>query len=151
LGGEKPAPKYHLPFLAMKVGGSNYLYYYRGNSTQLNQFLARCEETVQKIPAHKWYAEASGKVVIHPGPGAARIPGNDKTQPANWQLVQADDHEIIEKPHGIKHSTRLIVHIWIDETIGLDELRIPETFEVESGGEIEQFVKEHRERQMEEQ
>ena len=43
--------------------------------------------------------------------------------------------------HGVK-----IVEIWLGGKVTLDQLKVPSTVEVRSGGEIEKFVAEHEAR-----
>lgn len=116
----------------------NDFFYYAGEPTALNAFL-------------KQYGSLSNtplSVVIHTGTKPLIGPlGKEQKTPYNWKL------EIMRRGWGAPKDPRqpekepgyvVTVHIWLGDGMTLANLEIPKHIEVRSGGEIEQFIQEHR-------
>jgi hypothetical protein len=109
------------------------IFFYAGNTKALNEFL----EAYAKLPGTHL------KLVLHPGVKKARSPWDkeDREIPTEWRLYCAP-----HSPRGIEGDGKF--HTRIDVYLGgrvlLEDLRVPASVEVESGGEIEKFIEQHR-------
>lgn len=108
------------------------MFFYAGDTQALNQFL----EAYGKV------ADASLKVIIHPGAKNAWSPWDKKERdlPIQWSLRS-------EFGGDAKHG-RMATHVdvWLGSRIRLEELRIPAHVDAVSGGEIERFLAERRQK-----
>jgi len=107
--------------------------FFRGDASALNTFLTR-------------YSELPGtqlRVVLHPGQIEAKSPWDKQPRKiaADWKLHAGPYEEGGAEPKSGEFVTR--VDVWLGGSIKLEELRVPANVTVESGGEIEAFVKGH--------
>lgn len=103
--------------------------FYAGDTAQLNRDLPRYLEGQY----------ATRKVVIHVGTKRAESPWDTKPRDtfADWSVNTWDDWE--DAVQSVPRM-RMQIDIWLGSRIKLEDLRIPEEFEVVSGGEIEKFI-----------
>ncbi|MEZ6047340.1 MAG: hypothetical protein R3C11_17515 [Planctomycetaceae bacterium] len=126
-------------------------YFYKGDSEELNKFLARCEPLLHRTAQAQKITDSlefKGRghviflqVVLHSGPGYTKIPsefGKITQMKTDWELEVGPG--ALSWGHRI-HSWELTIHVWLDDQIRLEELKIPKEFSVVSGGEIEAFIK----------
>ena len=66
----------------------------------------------------------------------------EKTR-AQWKLELLQSSERGADNSEFIRDLTINVHVWIDDSIRLEDLTVPETFSVASGGEIERFVQEN--------
>lgn len=133
------------PIRGYMVNSSGY-YYFVGESVDLNRFLGRADQAAASDKVRSWFHSVSRRLVVHPGPGYARVPGTtgDTTdERAQWKLGLVRSSDLAPNGRDVIRSLRVEVHVWLDEKVCLEELTVPATFEVASGGEIERFVREH--------
>jgi hypothetical protein len=132
-----PAPLAELANAANRVHGyfvnSADVLFFRGDTPALNAFLATCA----RLP------DTQLKVVLHPGKLDVRSPWDKHPRDlqADWMLYAAPYEEDGARPHPGHLVTR--VDVYLGGSVKLDDLRIPASTPVESGGEIESFVKAH--------
>ena len=111
--------------------------FYAGDAAQLNR----------DLPKYLEGEYASRKVVLHVGTKRAESPWD--TQPrdtfADWSVSTWDD-----PADAAKATPRwlLQIDIWLGGKIKLEDLRIPEGFEVVSGREIEKFIQQRKQQPM---
>ena len=103
--------------------------FYAGDAAQLNR----------DLPKYLEGEYASRKVVLHVGTKRAESPWDTKPRDtfADWTVNTPDD-----PADAAKATPRFLlqIDIWLGSKMKLEDLRIPERFEVVSGREIEQFV-----------
>ena len=103
--------------------------FYAGDGAQLNR----------DLPKHLVGGDfASRKVVIHVGTKRAESPWDTKARDtfADWSVntdYRRDGANAARRMH-------MQIDIWLGSNIRLEDLRIPDGFEVVSGGEIEKFI-----------
>jgi hypothetical protein len=107
--------------------------FFAGDANQLNR----------DLPKYLEGSYASRKVVIHAGTTRAKSPWDKQARDtlADWSVNTFDD------PADAAQATprmRLQIDLWLGSKIALDDLRIPDGFEVVSGGEIEKFIQQQR-------
>ena len=121
---------------------ANDFFFLTGDTEVLNEFLAGCA-ALKQTPV---------SVVLHPGVAFARSPWKPakdaKPIRCQWRIdvMRRGGHPkapIREGAPKDRPGCVLLIHAWLDGNVELDELSVPEQFEVESGGEIEKFVAEH--------
>ena len=110
-------------------------FFFEGDTAALNDFLTR----YSKLPDTKLH------VVIHPGRLAVR---SWDEQPldmvADWQLYATPFTREQVQRDGVKPGPFVTrVDVWLGGSVRLENLAVPEDVSVESGGEIEAFVKKH--------
>jgi hypothetical protein len=114
------------------------VFFFHGDTQALNEFL-------EDLTALKG---TQLKVVIHPGRLEVKSPWDKQPRKitAEWQLYTSphvgSPKTLVEKREPF--VTRVDVYLGGD--MRLSDLRIPASVGVESGGEIEEFVKRHQER-----
>ena len=87
--------------------------------------------------------EANGaktEVVLHAGTCLAKSPWfENRVDTADWSVTIASDDAITQTQDKIR------IDVWLGGSVTLDNLRLPPTVTVKSGGEIESFIKRHGE------
>jgi hypothetical protein len=116
--------------------------YYAGDATALNIFL----NSYGKI------RDARLQVVLHPGRMRVRA-SFDATEPTvdvDWSLDILEWHAGRGNESAFEGAKVLtVVHIWLGGQIELDTLDVPTNIDVRSGGEIERFARNHKQKQKE--
>lgn len=110
--------------------------FFRGDASALNAFLTD-------------YSRLAGtqlRLVLHPGKLEVKSPWDEQRRnlEADWKLYAAPYEEDGARPKSGEFVTR--VDVWLGGSVKLEELRVPANVAVESGGEIEAFVKSHAKR-----
>ena len=119
------------------IGGfcinANDWFFFRGDAKIFNEFL-KAYGSLKNTPL---------QVIIHAGSERPGLPW-DSSRPTSlydWQL------EILERGWGVpkipnKPEEKYIVtvNLWIDKQIKLSDVIVPETIQLKSAGEIEQFI-----------
>jgi len=110
--------------------------YYAGDVALLNADLAKLEASSKDLPI----TFATRKIIIHAGTKQAASPWDKGPRdiPADWSVQTFDEPNDAAKPVPGRH---LQVDIWIGSRLKLNDIQIPAGFAVESGGEIEAFVR----------
>jgi hypothetical protein len=113
--------------------------YYAGDANAFKLFLDRYA-TLEGFPL---------RLVLHPAPGQKGR--RHVTQPSahyDWVLTIETGTTIeMEKAKGKPAVPRATLHLYLGDSIGVEDLQVPLNVEVHSGGEIETFVAEHVARQ----
>lgn len=79
------------------------------------------------------------EVVLHAGSGTAKIAYSLRSVgPADWSVTIGG---VLSK--GKNASNRIRFGIWLDRSLDIENLKIPASFTVTSGGEIEAFIHKH--------
>ena len=113
-----------------------HVFFYNGDSKAFNQFM----DGYSKLKNIALY------VVIHPGTKTAGSPWDqaERDIPVVWSLhastVPLDEFGV----HNGSGRFYTRVDVWLGSRVKLEELRIPASVEVASGGEIEKFIAEHQ-------
>ena len=107
--------------------------FFTGDAAQLNRDLLKYLEGEY----------ASRKVVLHVGTKRVESPWDSKPRDtfADWSVNTWDDPADAAKAVP---RMRMQIDIWLGSKIKLEDLRVPEGFEVVSGGEIEKFLKQRK-------
>jgi len=107
--------------------------FYAGDTAQLNR----------DLPKYLEGQYATRKVVIHVGTKRAESPWDTKPREtfADWSVNTWNDPADAAKAVP---RMRMQIDIWLGSKIQLEDLRIPEGFEVVSGGEIEKFIQQRK-------
>jgi hypothetical protein len=120
---------------------SDDVFYFRGDAKAFAKFLDQYAK-IKDTPL---------RLVLHPGRGMNTKPWTDsKAEPIDWSLTTEDRawHAI---PEAGKKPTQkgydITVHLYLGGNISLEELDVPLEIEVQSGGEIEQFIAHHQAKQ----
>ncbi len=108
-------------------------FYFEGDTASLNAFLQKLGDIRHPQPV----------VTIHPGTGMAHKLAREETFQYDWSLSTLPEGTPVADR---KTQTGLSLDVWLGDGISLDDLKVPLSIEVRSGGEIEQFVKEHKAR-----
>jgi hypothetical protein len=111
-------------------------FFYQGDETALNVFLAQCGQ-IQGAPL---------KLVLDPGKGEAKSPWDKKPGKAcDWELgtVNLAWRRAVAKkpPTGPDYGVEIIVYT---ATIDVTKLKIPLSMNVEVGGAIGRVIEQHR-------
>lgn len=81
-------------------------------------------------------AKAKGtttEVVLHAGKGVAKSPWSKQpVDTADWSVTLAGD--------------KITIDVWLGGRITLDELELPKSVRVKSGGEVQAFIQHHEEK-----
>ena len=115
-------------------------FFFRGNTTVLNDFAARCENAIEYQRKENWYQEIIPVVILHTGKCQEHIPASSEVVPANWKLELLKNTDLVEAPHKVHRKLTINIHVWLDSELSLSDLRFPKSFAVTSGGEIESFI-----------
>ena len=123
----------------MWVNASDF-FYYRGDAAAFNRFVARYG-TVGDTPL---------KVIIRGG-GIPRTGDLEKEAETrfDWELqavARGWGAPIDPRRPKDKQGYVVTVHLWTGDKIRLDQLDLPAHVEVESAGEIEEFIRKHRQK-----
>ena len=114
------------------------VFFFKGDTVAINDFLDKYAQ-LRSVKLH---------LVIHAGRLVVRSPWDEQPRDieADWQLYatrftpdQVQDGRVKPGPFVTR------VDVWLGGAIKLDELRVPKNVVVDSGGEIETFVKKHAE------
>jgi len=101
-------------------------FFFAGDTAELNRFLARFGRL-----------GLDHVVVIHAGTARTTALWGDRVaERYDWKLLV----------NSTNAGGTAEVHVWIDANVLLEELEIPEKFDVRSGGEIDRFIGKHRAR-----
>ena len=123
---------WHWPDPVIAVTPSAY-FFFRGDTKGLNEFL----EAFSRLKDEKLV------LIIRAGraPPESRR-GSREEFPYDWKMVW--DGQVRKRPEGdhLEHFVRS-AEVWLGGNVKLDELRVPPSIEVQSGGEIEKFIREH--------
>jgi len=104
--------------------------FYKGSNAEL-------QEMTHKLTQAKG---AKAEVALHAGTGVARSPwSKDRIDAADWSVTISGDRAIT------KSQDKIRIDVWLGGSVTLDDLRLPPTLTVKSGGEIESFIKRHGE------
>jgi len=106
--------------------------FYAGDAFLLNREFSKCLEG----------EFALRKVVIHVGTKKAESPWDTKARDtfADWSVNTNTWDDPADAAKAVPRM-QLQIDIWLGSKIKLEDLRIPEEFEVVSDGEIERFIK----------
>lgn len=109
------------------INGSDTMFYLGGNA-KLNAMI----KGINAVP------EAKIELVLHPEPGVARSAYGIKVLgPAEWAVT-------VGRGFGKTRTVnRIQIDVWLGRSVTLDELQLPPSIAVRSGGEIEDFVRRH--------
>lgn len=78
------------------------------------------------------------KVILRPGRGLAKSPWSKETVArADWAIT------IESEKSNAQHRNQLTIDFWLSD-LDLADLKIPASIPVESGGEIDSFIRKHR-------
>lgn len=115
------------------------VFYFTGDTQELNRFISR----TGALPG------GDLRVILHPGSLAVRSPWDAAPRPlrADWTLYAAPFTQAQVTDDGITPGPFVLrIHVYLGGQVRLDELVVPAEVAVESGGEIEDFVRRHAER-----
>lgn len=105
-------------------------FYFEGDTASLNAFLQKLGGIHQPQPV----------VTLHTGRGKTHKLDGEETFEYDWSLsTRPEGAPIADK----RVQTGLAVDVWLSDSIRLDDLKVPLSIEVRSGGEIDKFVKDH--------
>lgn len=116
---------------------ANNNYYFVGDTKQLNEFSERCRKKFlgedSSCPA------VTGEFVIHGGAGRVKLPGKPSAGQADWKL----ETMWLDSQAGDQHTMnfRVRIHVWLSPRVKLSDLQVPDGFQLSSGGEIEEFIR----------
>ena len=119
---------------------SDDVFYFRGDAKAFAKFLdqyAKLKDTPLRL-------------VLHPGRGMNLKPGDSKGDPIDWSLTVWSRawHEIPETGKTpVQKGYDITVDLYLGGNIDLKDLEVPLEIEVQSGGEIEQFIAHHQAKQ----
>ena len=146
------APAWLMPFSKDRIEaeGKNCVHGFMGNFGEDGIFYAgktsELNEHLRALEANERNSEKT--IIIHPG--AMVLPGYLKPEhetSVDWLLSRRPNPPVeskIKLYKGPLPSTfRVQIDIWLGGNIKLDELKIPQDFEVRSSNELENFVAHH--------
>jgi hypothetical protein len=109
--------------------------FFSGNTKALNDFLMKYSKL----------ANTKLQLVIHTGKLEVRSPWDQAARDiaADWKLSTGLHDADAKRTAAGMFGTR--VDVWLSGSIQLSDLKVPQNVSVKSGGEIESFVKKHRE------
>jgi len=114
--------------------------YYAGDTATLNEFLAAYSE----VP------DAGLRVVLHPGRRTLDMKRHDNTERVvgiDWMLHVAENYPSRSNAASFEGRRVLTtVDVWLGGQIELKTLDVPAAVEVQSDGELERFVEQHRDK-----
>jgi hypothetical protein len=131
-------PAFTAPSYGYMINSASY-HFFNGDTTALNRWLEKEALGLEAVRTETTVA----KVVIHTGTGDYKSPANldQIKRRADWSLAHIPDFSVSEGGKKIVPTLDIKIHVWISDKMRLDELKIPQGFVVESGGEIEQFIR----------
>ncbi|MDB5347166.1 MAG: hypothetical protein JWP89_5543 [Schlesneria sp.] len=131
-------PAFTAPSYGYMINSSAY-HFFNGDTTTLNRWLEKEALGLQAVRTETTVA----KVVIHTGVGDYKSPANldQIKRRADWSLAHFPDFNVSDGGKKIVPTLDIKIHVWISDKVRLDELKIPQGFMVESGDEIEQFIR----------
>lgn len=104
--------------------------FYEGDHIKLNQMI----DKLASVPG------VETEVVLHAGPGTAKTAYSLKSVgPADWSVTIGG---VLGK--GKNAFERIRFDIWLGRSLDLENLKIPPSFTVTSGDEIEAFIHKHK-------
>lgn len=112
------------------------VFFFEGDTASLNSFI----EKFSALP------DTELVVVIHPGRLAVCSPWDKEPREvaADWQLYVSPLMPDEVQAEGVQPGAFVTrINVWLGGSVKLNELHVPESVAVRSGGEIEAFVKEH--------
>ncbi|MDZ4853193.1 MAG: hypothetical protein SGI77_28215 [Pirellulaceae bacterium] len=113
--------------------------YFQGGTTILNEQLA--------VLANDEYL--SFKIILHVGASMIDDPEEGTSSKPNpklsvdWAVQKGCPFETVRTGRCRCKEQNVFVHIWVANDIRLKDLKVPAKFDVESGGELDEFVKKH--------
>jgi hypothetical protein len=127
-----------VPSYGYMVNSASY-HFFNGDTTTLNLWLEKESLGLEAVRTETTVA----KVVIHTGVGDYKSPMNldQIKRRADWSLARVPDFKVSDGGKKIVPTLDIKIHVWITDKVRLDELKIPQGFAVESGGEIEKFIR----------
>jgi hypothetical protein len=112
--------------------------WYAGDAAAFNQYLAQYAQ-LPKLPII---------LVISPAPGSKlREFVSQPREHYDWQLEVKWNQPIPLSENRTDRNAEgyaVILHVYLSDAITLDDIQVPAGVQVRSGGEIEQFVKQHQ-------
>ena len=114
------------------------VFFFKGDTAALNDFLTKYAE----LPDTRLH------VVVHPGRLEVRSPWDTQARDiaGDWKLYASPFTREQVQAEPLKPGPFVTrVDVWLGGSVTLGELRVPGNVSVESGGEIEAFVKRHAE------
>lgn len=112
-------------------------FFFAGDSSAFNEFLQKYSQLLN----------TRLQLVIHPGKLEVKSPWDKQPRDlsADWKLYTSP-YGPVTQPATAPTNTQFITRIdlYLGGSVKLDDLKIPENVPVESGGEIEGFVKKHQ-------
>lgn len=108
------------------------VFFYDNDSKALNQFLDDCAKL----------KGTAVRVVLHPGTKKARSPWDqaDRESSVAWSIQGSTHAWQRAKPQPAEVGYHIQIDVWLGSRVQLDQLRVPASIEVASGGEIEKFI-----------
>jgi hypothetical protein len=108
------------------------VFFYAGDADAFNEFLEQCSKL----------EDADHELVLHPGKAKVRSPWDKEGRgiDGDWRLY-AD-----RRPRTPGKKYLVQVDLWLGGKVPLEGLKVPLNFSVRSGGEIEKFVADHKEK-----
>ena len=115
------------------------VFFFHGHTQTLNEFLVELEAL----------QDTQLKVVIHAGQLEVKSPWDKQSRDkqAEWRLYTSPYVGFPKSSVEKREPFVTQVDVYVSGEVKLDELRVPTMAKVESGGEIEEFVKRHQETQ----
>ena len=110
---------------------SSDILFYKGSNTDLQKM------TTELVNAKV----AAVQVVLHACAGVAKSPwSKDRIDTADWSVTISGDYAVT------KTQDKIRIDLWLGGSLTLDKLRLPKSVTIKSGGEIDSYIKRHRER-----
>jgi hypothetical protein len=104
--------------------------FYKGMKSELNEMMLKLSEA----------NEGKTVVVLHAASGIAQSPwSKNPIDTADWSVTISGSEAIASMQNQIK------IDIWLGGSIGLDDLQVPPSVDLKSGGEIEAFIERYKE------
>jgi hypothetical protein len=109
--------------------------FFAGDTSNLNEHISKLllAGNGQGTPVY-----TTKKIILHIGPKKAGSPWDQKERDigVDWSVTSWS----VSGAKVTTAASNLQIDIWLGSQIKLDELRVPDDFEVVSGGEIEKFI-----------
>ncbi len=124
--------------------------FFQGDLEDFNELL---KEYAKLAGPLKQQNEAKGVLLtltLHAGRGnvssaAAPTFARDKNIPFDWSITMTREGTLVPEREKRRYSVH--VGLWIGGDVPLDRLEVPANIDVRSGGEIEDFIAKHQEKQ----
>jgi hypothetical protein len=132
---ELPLPT---PSYGYMVNSASY-YLFNGDTATLNRWLEKEARGLEIVREETTVA----KVVIHTGVGEYKRPADPDqiVRRADWSLAIRPSVKLSDDRKKTSTTLRVTVHVWPGEQVRFDAIKIPKGFVIESGGEIERFIR----------